>query len=836
MRACIHTKHYRWFVILTFLLCCTQLISSEQLAFPNSADFMQASKPEATVLIEAEAFDNTGGWTVDQQYMNVMGSPVLLAHGMGVPVADASTKIALPETGKYRVFVRTRNWVAPWTQEYAPGTFQLSINNKRLDTIFGTGTSDWRWQFGGVVTIDAKTAKLTLHDLTGFDGRLDAIILTKTKDFVPPDDVRAIDLLRRRSGGLPENPADAPEAAEGPFDLVVVGGGITGICTAISAARLGSKVALIQDRPLLGGNNSSEVRVHLRGRINYPPYPNIGNLVHELDPIQYGNGQIAEVYKDELKLKKVQEEKNIALYLNTHVILSETVRDGNGSTIIRTVIGKNVRTGSETKFVGRFFVDCTGDANLGFMAGADWRLGREAKRETGEYLAPENPDNMVLGASILWYSDLVRDEKGDLVKTTFPELPWAHQFNGESAQLLIRGEWDWETGFFNDPVQEAERVRDNGLRAVYGHWAYMKNHSPSDWQDYVQHRKLGWVSFLAGKRESRRLMGDVVLKEQDILSYRDWPDVCVVGTWPIDLHSPAPDDKKYYSGDEFRSISANVDIKPFKIPYRTLYSRNIDNLFMAGRNISVTHVALGATRVMRTCGMMGEVVGMAAAVAKKHDCTPRDVYEKHLDDLIQLMKQGVGPKPEEYERSAKPPGYQQPDLLPKWAVNAKKNLALEARVSVSSSHRDGKHPSSFINDGHFDVKSNEGRWISDMESNLFDSPHWVEFSFDKPVEINAYRVLSGQAPPNKQPSTVESPRVITGRYQDEETPMYSFVLQRKTGNQWIDIEGSEVIGNESVDVWRRFDTVQSNIYRLKITETRQFRARLWELEFYKIED
>ncbi|HUS72071.1 MAG TPA: FAD-dependent oxidoreductase, partial [Sedimentisphaerales bacterium] len=248
----------------------------------------------STVLVEAESFTNLGGWVVDQQFMDQMGSPYLLAHGLGQPVKEATTTVELAKTGKYRVWVRTRDWVALWKVAGAPGRFQLLIDGKPLKTVFGTKGANWHWQDGGTVEIKNKQAKIALHDLTGFEGRCDAIVFTTDTNFRPPNEGKALNRFRRKLLGLPDTPEDA-----GKFDLVVVGGGIAGTCTAVSAARLGLQVALIQNRPVLGGNNSSEVRVHLNGRINLPPYPALGNVVKELDSGKRGNAQPASNYDDQ---------------------------------------------------------------------------------------------------------------------------------------------------------------------------------------------------------------------------------------------------------------------------------------------------------------------------------------------------------------------------------------------------------------------------------------------------------------------------------------------------------------------------------------------------------
>jgi hypothetical protein len=498
-----------------------------------------------------------------------------------------------------------------------------------------------------------KTA-VVVASLTGFDGRLDAIIFTNDEKYTPPEDVKAIDIIRRKTLKLADSPLDAPVAKEGQFDLVVVGGGIAGICSSISAARLGCKVALIQNRPVLGGNNSSEVRVHLQGRMGYEPYPNLGNLVHELDPQHEGNAQPGEYYKDEKKLNAVKAEKNITLCLNMHIIAAETEKAADGSVKIKSVVGKNIETGTETKFVGKLFADCSGDGELGFLAGAEWKMGRESKAETHEDLAPENPDKMTMGASVQWYSVPANDAGGKLVKTEFPPLPWAHQFTHESAQPMVQGDWDWETGLHHDQIWDVERIRDNGLRAAYGHWAYMKNQSEPKWREKADTRKLGWVAFVAGKRESRRLMGDIVLQEQDLVQREIYPDASFITTWSIDLHYPETKNEKFFANEAFRTVAPAKHIQAYPVPYRTLYSKNVSNLFMAGRCISVTHVALGSIRVMRTGGMMGEVVGMAASLAVKNNTNPRGVYEKYLPELKQLMKKGIASEVDKYWHSAEP--------------------------------------------------------------------------------------------------------------------------------------------------------------------------------------
>lgn len=554
------------------------------------------------ILLEAEGFASPGGWVIDQQFVDQMGSSFLLAHGMGTPVEDARTETTIPEAGVYRVWVRTRDWVAEWNAPGAPGRFQVVVNGKTLETTFGTEGAKWHWQDGGKIKLPAGKLQVAIHDLTGFDGRCDAILFASDPGFQPPNDGPELASLRRKALNLPPTPEDA-----GPFDLVVIGGGIAGITTSVSAARLGLKVALIGDRPVLGGNASSEVRVTIDGNINLPPYPAIGTLVGELEPY---HGDRKNKWSGDKALDVVRAEKNISLFLNTHVFSVE--KQGNK---VSAVIARNIATSRETRFRAPLFADCTGDGDVGYLAGADYHYGRESRSETGESLAPETADHLVMGMTIQWFSE----DAGKPVP--FPDTPWAPSFNETNVQNATQSNWDWEvTGLHWNQVDEFETVRDNALRAIYGNWSYQKNHS-ADKARY-ENLRLRWVGYVGGKRESRRLMGDVVVNQLDVVGQRVYPDAAVPSTWPIDLHFPEEKNAAQFPGQEFRTVAHFGAKSPYAIPYRCFYSRNIDNLFMAGRDISVTHVALGTTRVQRTTGMMGEVVGMAAAIAHMHGTSP----------------------------------------------------------------------------------------------------------------------------------------------------------------------------------------------------------------------
>jgi len=738
----------------------------------------------ATILLEAEGFDKLGGWVVDQQAMDQMGSPYVLAHGLGTPVADAVTTVKIPDPGTYRVWVRTRDWVAPWNAPGAPGRFQVTINGRPLNTVFGTEGAQWHWQPGGPVNLERGQTRLALCDLTGFDGRCDAIILSNDPAFEPPRDPHAMARFRRTQLGI-TGPIN-----EGTFDLVVVGGGMAGTCAAISAARLGLNVALIQNRPVLGGNNSSEVRVHLNGQINLPPYPALGNVVRELDSGLRGNAQPAHHYDDARKLAVVRAEENLHLFLNTHVFKVEKTGDR-----ITAVMARHIRRNTEHRFAAALFADCTGDGNLGYLAGAEYRMGREGRSQTGESLAPDKPDRMTMGTSVQWYA-VETDQP-----VPFPECPWALQFTDETCYPMTRGDWDWETGMNRDQIAEIEFIRDYGLRVAFGNWAYLKNRYKFK-QDYANHR-LEWVAYIGGKRESRRLLGDVILQEQDILERRSYPDAMVTTTWTIDLHYPHPENSKQFPDAPFRSIARHKRIAPYPIPYRCLYSRNIENLFMAGRDISVTHVALGTVRVMRTGGMMGEVVGMAAAVARKHDTTPRGVYTRYLNELKALARRGVG-RADSHETQATPPDGFDPTAP---------NVASRATVTASSVLDPDQYPPRCINDGRADTRNNNARWVSARGA----LPAWVEFTWDQPQTIATARIVSGW-------NDGSSPRPVD--------PIRDGIFQVHTPSGWQNVAGTRIQANTSFDLWLHFDPVTTQRLRLWITASPGDTARLWEVQLY----
>ncbi len=568
-----------------------------------------------TLLVEAEAFSGHGGWALDTQFIEGMGSPYLLAHGLGVPVADATTVVTFPAPGMYRVFVRTVDWAATWDAKGHPGRFRVLVDGKPLEPVFGESGQLWHWQAAGAVEVRQTNVPLVLHDLTGFDGRVDAILFTSDPSFTPPSEKTLLPAWRRTLAGVPAEPEDS-----GTYDLVVCGGGYAGTCSAISAARMGLKVALIQNRSILGGNGSSEVRVWAMGTYPDGLYP-VGEIVQEIEDNAFQSPGPDYHFADDRKLRVVRAEPNISLFLNHHAYAVE-MKD---TTTIAAVRALDVRTGRIRRFAGRFFVDATGHGTIGDLAGAD-----QAQIPAGR----------------MGMSNMFRWENA-AAPQDFPACPWALDLKEEDFPYPKEGhgQWFWESGFDKDPVGGLEETRDWNLRAVYGAWDAIKNKGAYAKKEAAAHRnaRLSWLAYVGGTRETRQLLGDVVLSLEDIQQKREFPDGCVLSTWSIDLHFP--DERyngPYLKTNAFISIAKHArpfdPLKGYAVPYRCFYSRNLTNLFMAGRDLSVTHEALGTVRVQKTLGMVGVVVGRAAGICIEMKCSPRDVYEKHLPLLIERLK------------------------------------------------------------------------------------------------------------------------------------------------------------------------------------------------------
>ena len=381
------------------------------------------------------------------------------------------------------------------------------------------------------------------------------------------------------------------------YDIVVVGGGVPGVCAAVAAARRGLRVALVQDRPVLGGNASSEIRVWSAGEAKYP-------LVREVRG-WFMNRNPNMALSDANRMRVVADEKTLSMHLCHRMFAAET-KDGR----IVSVKALDWRRNRVVRFCAPFFCDGTGDGWLGFYAGADWRMGREAKSEYDESFAPDKADGLTLGASLMWTSAAAN--------TDIPfSAPWAEPHaNGVEA---VRGEWNWEYGIRRNIITEGEHIRDRLFLAIYGAFSLAKK-KPENSRLIID-----TLPFLLGKRESRRLLGDWVYSEKDVTEKRLFEDSIAAGSWSVDLHY---DDFK--PGVDFLTTCRQPHYGRYWIPYRSIYSRNISNLFMVGRCFSCTHVGLGGPRVINTLAQLGCAAGEAVAMCKERGCEPRGIWKQGL--------------------------------------------------------------------------------------------------------------------------------------------------------------------------------------------------------------
>jgi hypothetical protein len=398
-------------------------------------------------------------------------------------------------------------------------------------------------------------------------------------------------------------------------DLVVVGGGLSGACCAITAARAGIKVTLVQDRPVLGGNASSEVRLWVLGATSHMGNNNRwareGGVIDELlVENMYRNPEGNAVIFDTVVLDKVVSEPNITLLLNTAAIEVKK----SSSDVISAVRAFCSQNSVEYLLKAPLFCDASGDGVLGFLSGAGFRMGAESREEFGEKFAPSKEYGELLGHSLYFYSKdtgrPVNFVAPSYALTDITKIPRYRKFNTREFGCNL---WWIEYGGRLDTVHETETIKWELWRVIYGVWNHIKN--SGQFPD-AKNLTLEWVGTIPGKRESRRFIGDYVMTQQDIVEQRSHSDAVAFGGWSIDLH---PADGVF---SEKPGCNQWHGKGVYQIPYRSYYSRNVKNLFLAGRIISVTHVAFGSSRVMGTSAYGGQAVGMAAALCRDLNVLP----------------------------------------------------------------------------------------------------------------------------------------------------------------------------------------------------------------------
>lgn len=488
------------------------------------------------------------------------------------------------------------------------------------------------------------------------------------------------------------------------FDIVVVGGGMAGICTAIAAAREGAQVALVHNRPVLGGNASSEIRMHICGADYHGSRPNAretGILEEILLEHKHRNPENSWAIFDSILWEKVHFQKNLSLYLNTHV--SEVVTEDDR---IYAVCAVQQTTEKEFLFKAKIFVDATGDATVAAKAEADYTLGREGKELYNEPHAPEVSDHYTMGNSLM----MKARDMGHPVKFVKPF--WANTYTDDDMQNrdhteISSGYWWVELGGGEQRViEDGEEIRDELLKAVYGVWDHIKNGGEHGAENF----ELEWVGFLPGKRESRRILGDYVLKEQDCVSAARFSDTVAYGGWPMDVHVIEGFRSKNKEANEFLGLD---DV--YAIPYRSYYSRNVKNLMMAGRDISCSHMAFASTRVMGTCAVGGQAVGVAAAMAVKMGVYPRDIGKEMQTLQQKLLRQDC--------------------YLPGIPNTDSTDLARTATVTASSFAR-GAQPDNIINGWGRTIGESGNFWQPAEEA----AP-WVKLQLAQARKLSEVQVL-----------------------------------------------------------------------------------------------
>ena len=607
-------------------------------------------------------------------------------------------------------------------------------------------------------------------------------------------------------------PVDAPFARSEPHmrlvdldtDVLVAGGGLAGVCAAIAAARHGARVVLVQDRSRLGGNSSSEVKMHVVGANCHTGRPGWreGGILEELrlaDAVN--NPQRSFELWDLLLYDKLVSEPNITLLLET-ILCSATVQDGR----ITGAMARCDKSEHLYRIRARIFCDCTGDSRLALEAGADLRTGREARSEFNEPLAPESPDNRTLGSSILFTSRLFH--------TPMPFTPpkWARKIT--KAQLLHREITSWEYGYWwiewggdKDVIADNERIRFELLSIVMGVWDYIKN--SGEFPD-SRYWAMDWVGMMPGKRGSRRLLGDHILTQHDLMQ-GSFPDAVAIGGWPMDAHPP--------EGFDRPDLPPNTTLRPpevYDIPLRSLYSRNIRNLFMAGRNISASYVAFTSARVMATCAVEGQAIGTAAAQCLQTGIAPRELAQ----DVKQLAR------------------LQETLLRDDQTIKGRPNrdpLDLARAASVSASAEEGDARAALVIDGFTrDISDAHGEpvvvhhWAAPVNAG---QPSWIELRWSAPQHLREVQLTFDSGFRRQLTLSAQETQNINLLRAPQPETVKDYVIHCHTpaGDRQI----ASVAGNFQRLNRHRFDPLEVQSLRVEVRATNGDRlARIFEIRCY----
>lgn len=582
------------------------------------------------------------------------------------------------------------------------------------------------------------------------------------------------------------------------YDVVVVGGGLAGICAAISAARNGSKTVLVQDRPVLGGNSSSEMRVHVHGvtrlKPDDKPERETGVLEELLLHNRFYNPQESFPVWDHILYDYVKREANLDLILNTQAL--EAIMDGAE---IKAARCWQSTTEKELMFQGKVFIDCSGDGLLAATSGALYRTGREASAEFDEKFAPKEADGWQMGATLLLQAK-------DMGKPTpFVAPPFAIKYEAEKSHpkrsfaLFQNGIWWIEIGSDDDIIADAEKNRDKLMGYLYGVWDYIKNSGNFPESENLA---LDWVQSLPGRRESRRFIGDFILSEKDLTEHRHFEDAVAYGGWSLDEHCWAGienlEDPPSYFHMHFHKI--------YEIPYRSLYSKNIPNLLFAGRNISQTHIALSSSRVMGTCALEGQAVGTAANLCVQKGVKPRAIYDEHINELQENLLRDDA-------------------FIPNRPANDSADLAKKASQIFGSSTLSGD-AKNLTNGISRDIDDEINHWQSD------GLPATLQLEWEKPVSLSKVDIkcdtnlkrcimmLKESLNDDKHTNTVP------------EELLKSLQVEARVNGKWITV--GDLHKNQKRLIRFHFDQVRTTGVKLTLKETYGANnAKLFEIRCYE---
>lgn len=608
------------------------------------------------------------------------------------------------------------------------------------------------------------------------------------------------------------------------FDVVVIGGGFAGVCAAIAAAREGVQVALVQNRSVFGGTGSSEIRMHIVGANCHSSKKNLretGIIEEILLENKRRNLYASFPIFDMIVWEKVKQQENLTAFLNTNI---EDVILEPGGTKIAAVVGHQNSTETKYTIYGKLFIDATGHGTVGVLAGAVSRVGTESRYEFNEPTAPEQANQNKMGNTIM-FSAVDRGEPVRFIKPA-----WANTYTEEDlknrphvdrvcaqvdgggmAELdesknrlpefsnVDAGYWWIELGGDSqDIIQEGEQIRDELLKVAYGVWDHIKNQGDHG----AENLDLDWVGMVPGYRESRRLEGDYILNENDVRANRVFDDAVAYGGWPMDVHVPGGAKDLANVGSRVYNFEGH-----YSIPYRCYYSKNVDNLMMAGRDISASKMAFSSCRVMGTCAVGGQAVGTAAALAVKCGCTPRQVGQQHIVQLQQLL----------LKNDCYIPGHANEDP---------EDLARTAAVTVSS-QTPGGEGKQVINGVSRSVDKQSNCWISDG----LDTPQSIALTLRQASPVHEVRLTFDTDLSHEiQPSLIRNVRDRQVKYLPLElVKSYRVELLR---------EGAVVAEQAVAENWQRLNVLRFGgvvCDTVKVTVEQTYgcdQARIFEIRVY----